>query len=148
MQALPINYIREMLDRAAVELERKVKENLEHVSQFSSSFYRNVIDQELLNFGFECEDLEWLFSEDFFEALIERRGKVALVAEEKAEYKEIMAGINEAVKYLWDREETHEMGFELDSLVGSLMGYYSSEFYAQGLKDGYNLANLLNGNKA
>jgi|GEM_PF-5637704 len=109
----------------------------------NDAYYQNYrIIRELLNFGAECESLDWLFTEEFKEHLFERKDQIAVTAETRDEYRKIMTEINKIVRYLWDRKETHEMGIELDCLVGSLMGLYSSEFYAQGLKDGYHLARL------
>ena len=142
MQALPITYVREMLDRAANEIEKGVMKNLEYVPQFTSSFYRNILDRELLNIDFECKELDWLFSEEFKEAFYARKETIDAKAIEQPECKEVMGEIDTIVKYLWDREETHKMGSELDSLTGSLMAYFSEEHYKQGLRDGYNLAGL------
>lgn len=96
---------------------------------------------------YEIEEIKELFNKCFKEALYDRKEKSAFKVEEQAKYQEIMDKFNEIVHRLIDREETKQIGFELESWLGSFMAFISNEFYENGIRDGYILAELFKGNK-
>lgn len=96
---------------------------------------------------YETKEIQDLFRKYFKEALYDRKEKYALKMEEQAKYQEIIDKFNEIIGCLLDREETKEIGLELESWLGNFAAFISNEFYENGIRDGYILAGLLDGDK-
>lgn len=95
----------------------------------------------------ESKEIKELFQKYFREALYDRKERSTLKVEEHTKYQELMKKFNEIVRRLLIHKETKQLGFELESLLASLIMFVSNEYYENGIRDGYIFAELLKGNK-